>query len=133
MASDSRPPPPDAVRQILEAWGASRAQLRVLREQVEHATALAQARTHSGLAERELDRAYRALGEAVWAEVSRGTLALPEGLGGIGAALAALTRQVQAQGASLRELLAEGEALAGGREEKARSASKTVATHPRKR
>ena len=134
MASDSRSPPADAIRQILEAWEASRAQLALLREQVEHATSLAQAKVQSNLLERDLDRAYRALGEAVWAEVSRGTLRIPASLASVREALEGLTRQVQAQRASLGELLSEGEALATKASEKKQGpASKTMASNPRKR
>ena len=62
----------EMLRQIQAAWEEAQAQLHVLKSQVEHAAAMAQAKVGSNMLDRDLDRAYRDLGEAVWAEVSKG-------------------------------------------------------------
>jgi hypothetical protein len=127
------PPQSEVLKQIQQAWAEAQAQLVLLREQVEHATALAQAKVHSNLGERDLDRAYRDLGEAVWAEVSRGKLQLPAHLSGVKKALEQVTQKIQAQNASINDLLAEGADIARRLQEKMSHASKAVAPPNKKR
>ena len=121
------------LRQIQEAWNTAQAQLAVLREQVQHATAIAQAKVHSNVLDRDLDRAYRDLGEAVWAEVSKGKLQLPSHIAPVKKALEAVTTRIQQQNASINDLLAEGEEIAQRLQEKMSRASKAVANPPKKR
>lgn len=120
-------PQNDVVRQIQEAWAEAQAQLAVLREQVEHATAMAQAKVGSNMLERDLDRAYRDLGEAVWAEVSKGKLQLPSNLSSIRKLLEGVTQKIRVQNASINDLLAEGAEVAKRLQEKMSAASKGVA------
>jgi hypothetical protein len=121
------------LRQIQEAWTTAQAQLTVLREQVQHATQMAQAKVSSNVLVRDLDRAYRDLGEAVWAEVSKGKLQLPSQVAPVKKALEAVTTKIQAQNASINDLLAEGEEIAQRLQEKIARASKAVANPPKKR
>lgn len=122
----------DVVKQIQAAWEEAQAQLAVLREQVEHATAMAQAKVQTNMNQRELDRAYRDLGEAVWAEVSKGKLQLPSNLSSVKKSLETVTNKIRAQNASINDLLAEGADIARKLQEKMASASKGVA-HPQKK
>ena len=129
----AEPKPSDVVKQIQQAWNEAQAQLSVLREQVEHATALAQAKVTSNLGERDLDRAYRDLGEAVWAEVSKGKMQLPASLTSVRKALEAVTTKIQAQNGSINDLLDEGADIARRLQEKMAHASKGVASLNKKR
>lgn len=121
------------IRRIQQAWDEAQAQLGLLREQVEHAAALAQSKVRSNLLESELDRAYRDLGEAVWAEISKGKLQLPSQLGPVKKALHAVTVRIKAQKASIDDLLSEGAEVARRLQEKTSRASKAVAIAPKKR
>lgn len=123
----------DAVKQIQQAWDEAQAQLVLLREQVEHTTSMAQAKVQSNLLERDLDRAYRDLGEAVWAEVSKGKLQLSPSLSTVRKALEAVTAKIRAQNASINDLLAEGADIAQRLQEKMARASKAVAPPQKKR
>lgn len=124
-------PNAEVIKQIQAAWDEAQAQLAVLKEQVEHATAIAQAKVQSNLMERDLDRAYRDLGEAVWAEVSKGKLQLPQNLVTVRKLLESVTQKIRAQNASINDLLAEGAEIAKKLQEKMAHASKGVA-HPKK-
>lgn len=124
---------PDLVRDIQEAWREAQVQLGALREQVEYATRLAQAKVQGNTLERSLDKAYRALGEAVWKEVAKGRLALPSSLSAVRRAVDEVRKEVDAQQAGVADLIAEGEEVAGRAREKAKEASKAVAQPSRKR
>lgn len=102
------PSPTDTLKQIEQAWQHAQAQLAQLRTQVEKTTALAQAKVTANLLERDLERAYRDLGEAVWAQVSKGRLTLPREMAGVMKALEQVTLRIQEQNASLADLLSEG-------------------------
>ncbi len=121
------------LQQIQQAWAEAQAQLQVLREQVEYATKVAQAKVGSNVLDRDLDRAYRDLGEAVWAEVSKGKLQLPPNLGTIRKLLEGVTQKIRVQNASINDLLAEGAEVAQRLQEKLSRASKGVAGGPKKR
>jgi uncharacterized protein YoxC len=127
------PRQPDVVKQIQQAWDEAQAQLTLLRQQVEHTTSMAQAKVSSNLLERDLDRAYRDLGEAVWAEVSKGKLQLSSNLTLVRKALEAVTARIRAQNASINDLLAEGADIAQRLQEKMARASKAVAPPQKKR
>lgn len=106
-------PRQDTLRQIQAAWDAAQAQVTDLRAQVEHLASIAQAKVQQNLYERELDRAFRDLGEAVWAQVSKGKLQLPTSLASVMKALEQVTRKIQEQNRSINDLLAEGSEIAG--------------------
>ncbi|MCA3012698.1 MAG: hypothetical protein INH41_09910 [Myxococcaceae bacterium] len=126
--------PNDAVvKQIQAAWDEAQMQLQVLREQVDHLTNLAQTKVASNLLERDMDRAYRDLGEAVWAEVSKGRLQLGNNLTTVRKSLEVVTQKIQAQNASINDLLAEGAEIAKRLQEKMSAASKSVAPALKKR
>lgn len=121
------------LKQIQAAWDEAQAQLRALREQVEHLNAMAQAKVASNMLERDMDRAYRDLGEAVWAEVSKGRLQLGNNLTAVRKALEQVTQKIQAQNASINDLLAEGAEIAKRLQEKMSAASKAVAPGTKRR
>ena len=105
-------PRTETLKQIQEAWDAAQAQLTELRDQVEKTAALAQAKVASNFLERDLDRAYRDLGESVWAQVSKGRLQLPKELSSVLKALEVVTKKIQEQNASINDLLSEGAEVA---------------------
>jgi septal ring factor EnvC (AmiA/AmiB activator) len=131
------PAPPNTndavVKQIQAAWDEAQMQLQVLREQVDHLSNMAQAKVSSNMLERDMDRAYRDLGEAVWAEVSKGRLQLGNNLTTVRKALEVVTQKIQAQNASINDLLAEGAEIAQRLQEKMTAASKSVAPPPKRR
>lgn len=105
-------PRQETLKQIREAYDAAQAQLSELRQQVEKATVLAQAKVTSNVLERDLDRAYRDLGEAVWAQVSKGRMQLPPTLSSVLKALDVVTKKIQQQNQSINDLLSEGAEVA---------------------
>ncbi len=105
-------PRTDNTKNIQAAWQAAQEQVADLRAQVEHLAAVANAKVQQNLYERELDRAFRDLGEAVWAQVSKGKLQLPSTLSNVMKALAAVTSKIQEQNRSINDLLAEGAEIA---------------------
>ena len=123
----------DVVKQIQAAWDEAQAQLALLREQVEHTSNMAQAKVQSNLLERDLDRAYKELGEAVWAEVSKGRLQLPTNLSAVRKALEAVTQKIRAQNASINDLLAEGADIAKRLQQRMSQSGKGVAPGQKKR
>lgn len=123
----------EVLKQIQAAWDEAQAQLAMLREQVEHATNMATAKVQTNMNQRELDRAYRDLGEAVWAEVSKGKLQLPSNLSTVKKSLEVVTNKIRAQNASINDLLAEGADIAKRLQEKMTHASKGVASPQKKR
>ena len=131
------PPPPSSseatLQQIQAAWDEAQAQLRALREQVEHLNNMALAKVASNMLERDMDRAYRDLGEAVWAEVSKGRLQLGNNLTHVRKSLEVVTQKIQAQNASINDLLAEGADIARRLQEKMTAASKGVAPQTKRR
>ena len=102
----------DTLKQIQEAWDAAQEQLAQLRDQVERTATIAQAKVTQSFLERDLDRAYRDLGEAVWAQVSKGRLQLPNNLSAVLKALESVTKKIQEQNASINDLLSEGAEVA---------------------
>ena len=119
-------PRQETLKQIQQAWDAAQAQLTELREQVERTAQLAQVKVSQSFLERDLDRAYRDLGEAVWAQVSKGRLQLPKELGTVLKALEVVTKKIQEQNASINDLLSEGAEVASRLKGK-------LATGPKKR
>jgi hypothetical protein len=132
MSQDSKSTS-DVLRQIQAAWGEAQAQLALLREQVEHASQLAMAKVQANVYSRDLDRAYRDLGEVVWAEVSKGKLQLPPHLATVKKSLEQVTTRIQAQNASIHDLLAEGEEVAEKLQQKMGGVSKGLAGAQKKR
>ena len=94
---------------------------------------MAQAKVGSNMMDRDLDRAYRDLGEAVWAEVSKGKLNLPANLTAVRKLLDGVTQKIRAQNNSINDLLAEGTEIAKRLQEKMSSASKGLAGGVKKR
>ena len=125
-------PPTERLREIQAAWEAAQGQVIDLRKQVEHMANLAQAKVAQNMVERDLDRAFRDLGEAVWAQVSKGKLQLPPSFGSVMKALETVTRKIQEQNASINDLLAEGNDIAN-RLKKAATAKSAVASQNKKR
>ena len=136
MPDRLQPQPPqnnETLKQIQAAWEEAQAQLHVLKSQVEHAAAMAQAKVGSNMLDRDLDRAYRDLGEAVWAEVSKGKLQLPQTLTSVRKLLEGVTQKIRTQNNSINDLLAEGADIAKRLQERMSASSKGVAGAPKKR
>jgi hypothetical protein len=125
-------PQTETLRQIQAAWEAAQGQVTDLRKQVEHMASLAQAKVAQNLLERDLDRAFRDLGEAVWAQVSKGKLQLPPSFGIVMKALEKVTSKIQEQNASINDLLAEGNEIAN-RLKKTAAVKTAVASTNKKR
>ncbi len=125
-------PQTDTLRQIQAAWEAAQGQVTDLRKQVEHMASLAQAKVAQNMLERDLDRAFRDLGEAVWAQVSKGKLQLPSAFSSVMKALENVTKKIQEQNASINDLLAEGNEIAN-RLKKSAATKSAVASQPKKR
>lgn len=124
------PSPTETLKQIEQAWQQAQAQLTQLRTQVEKTTALALAKVNANGLERDLERSYRDLGEAVWAQVSKGRLTLPREMAAVMKALEQVTLRIQEQNASLNDLLSEGSEAA---DRLRKGPSKPVAPPARKR
>src|SRR5258708_34857769 len=90
-------PKQETLRQIQQAWDSAQAQLAELRDPVETTTRLAQAKVTQNFLERDLDRAYRDLGEAVWAQVSKGRPQLPPTLATVMEALSEARKKIHDQ------------------------------------
>ncbi len=125
-------PQAESIRQIQAAWESAQGQVIDLRKQVEHMASLAQAKVAQNMMERDLDRAFRDLGEAVWAQVSKGKLQLPSAFTSVMKSLENVTRKIQEQNASINDLLAEGNEIAN-RLKKAAATKSAVASQPKKR
>jgi hypothetical protein len=119
-------PRTEMLKQIQETWDAAQSQLSDLRDQVQRNAEMAQAKLTSNFLERDLDRAYRDLGEAVWAQISKGKLQLPPTLSSVMKALDVVTKKIQEQNATINDLLAEGAEVASKLKGK-------LATPPKKR
>src|SRR3954464_14779644 len=125
-------PQTETLKQIQAAWEAAQGQVADLRAQVEHMANLAQAKVAQNTYERDLDRAFRDLGEAVWAQISKGKLQLPPAMTAVMKSLEAVTRKIQEQNASINDLLAEGNEIAL-RLKKTAAAKNAVASRDKKR
>ena len=124
-------PQTETLKQIQAAFDAAQGQVIDLRKQVEHMASLASAKVQQNLLERDLDRAFRELGEAVWAQVSKGKLKLPSQFATVMKALETVTRRIQEQNASINDLFAEGAEIAN---RLAKTAAKSaVASQQKKR
>lgn len=125
-------PQAEKIREIQAAWEAAQGQVTDLRRQVEHMASLAQAKVSQNLLDRDLDRAFRDLGEAVWAQVSKGKLQLNASFTQVMKSLEIVTRKIQEQNASINDLLAEGNEIAN-RLKKTAAVKSAVASQPKKR
>lgn len=124
----------DVIQQIAHAWKTAQAQLEELRAAVERTGHMAQLKVQSEFTNRELDRAYRDLGEAVWAQAKKGALELPRGVSSAARAVEEVERKLAAQAADISDILSEGRELAGRmRAEKKGSAKTPLAAKGKKR
>ncbi|MGA9521934.1 MAG: hypothetical protein WBV82_10740 [Myxococcaceae bacterium] len=98
----------EVLRQLSEAWKTAQAQLDQLRSAVERTGDLAQLKLKSEFLHRELDRAYRDLGEVVWAEVKKGSMELPASVTAAATAVEEVERRQAAQASSINDLVGEG-------------------------
>ncbi|MBX5481491.1 MAG: hypothetical protein IRZ16_06565 [Myxococcaceae bacterium] len=111
------------MKQLTEAWRAAQAQLSELRAAVERTGEMAKLKVESEFLHRDLDRAYRDLGEAVWSQVKKGNLELPRQLQAAAKAVEEVERRQAEQAAAINEILSEGTEVAGRlRGEKAKTA-----------
>lgn len=99
-------------RQIAQAWDMAKSQLQRLREQVEKTAELANLKTKSDALERERDRALRNFGEAIYREVQKGTVRLPQALAGALRTMQEVERKLERQASDISDILAEGAEIA---------------------
>jgi hypothetical protein len=102
----------EALRQIQEAFQTAQARLHELRTAVESHSSLSRVKAESDLLHHLKERALRELGEAVWRQVQKGKLELPESLGPALRAVEEAERKISTQAQEIGDLLMEGEAAA---------------------
>lgn len=122
----------DVIKQITAAWETARVQLEELKAAVERNTQLAQVKLESTFLGRERDAALRDLGEAVYAEVKKGKLALPAGARAALEKVQGVDQRLADQAGEIAALLQEG-SEAADRLRKGNAAAKSVATKGKKR
>lgn len=126
-------PQSETLKNIQAAFESAQGQVLDLRKQVEHMANLAQAKVQQNLLERDLDRAFRELGEAVWAQISKGKLQLPSQFSTVMKALDAVTKRIQEQNASINDLFAEGNEIANRLARRTAAPKSGVASQQKKR
>lgn len=127
-------PQTETIRQIAEAWGEAKAQFAVLRQQVDRASRMANAKTQATFIGREKDQAFRDLGEAVWSAVKKGKVTLPPSLASALKAIETIEAREHAQAGEITALLQEGEEAASRMRQKPAPAKHSgVASRPKKR
>jgi hypothetical protein len=102
----------DILKQLTEAFSASREQLEDLKVAVARTTELAQIKLESSFLFREKDKSFRDFGEAVWGLVKNGKLTLPTSLEPAATAVRRADTRLQSQLDEVRELLKEGNEVA---------------------
>jgi hypothetical protein len=98
----------DVLKQLSQAWETAQRQLTEIRTQVEQTAALATAKVSLNTLERDLDKAYRDLGEAVWQQVQAGRIRLPKDVEKVQQAVDTVARRYEAENAGLKAMLDEG-------------------------
>jgi hypothetical protein len=98
----------DVLKQLSQAWETAQRQLSEIRTQVEQTAALATAKVSLNTLERDLDRAYRDLGEAVWQQVQAGRVRLPRDVEKVQRAVDEVARRYEQENAGLKAMLEEG-------------------------
>ena len=131
MAAD--PKQSETLRQIQAAFEASQAQLAELRQQVEKHASLAKAKTSSDFMQKEKDRVFRELGEAVFKQVQKGRLELPAAFAPLLKAIEQSLHKAESQAREITDLLQEGEETAQRLKQKNAGPSHSgVAPRPKK-
>jgi hypothetical protein len=102
----------ETLRQIQAAFEASQAQLAELRQQVERHSTLAKTKSNSDFVQKERERVYRELGEAVFKQVQKGRLELPATFAPLLKAIEQAQHKAEAQAREITDLLQEGEETA---------------------
>ncbi len=121
------------MEQIQAAWRSAQKQLADLRDAVERHGEMAGLKVQGELLTRELDRAYRDFGEAVWSAVKKGKLELPPSLEAPGKAISLVEQKQAARASAIQDLLAEGAEVAGRLREAKKSVTKPLAAKGKKR
>ena len=103
----------EVLKQIDEAWKTAQRQLEELRTAVERTGELAHLKLQNEVGQRDLDRAFRDLGQAVWNQVKVGAMSLPRPAADAGKLVEEAERKLAAQSASITEILSEGVEVAG--------------------
>lgn len=116
----------EVLKQLGQAWDQAQRQLVELRTQVEQTAAMATAKVNLNALERDLDRAYRDLGEAIWQQVQAGRVKLPSGVSALQKAVEVVQQRIEDENAGLRDLLAEGNEAASRLKPRSRTSSKTA-------
>ena len=103
----------EVLKQLGRAWEDAQRQLTQIRSPVEQTAARATAKGPLNALERELDKAYRNLGEAVWQQVQAGRIRLPKDVEKVQRAVDEVARRFEEENAGLKAMLDEGTESAG--------------------
>ena len=98
----------ELIRQISARWERAKQQLEELRLAVRQQGTLANAKLESAHLKRELDLAYRDLGEAVWAAYRQGTMKFPTSTLPAARAVRKAEQEQKAYALQIHDLLSEG-------------------------
>ena len=123
----------ELIRQITARWEHARQQLEKLKAAVRQQNELANARLESNSLKRELDLAYRALGEAVWAAYKKGTLKFPNSALPAARAVKKAEADQKAYVAQIQDLLNEGLEAVDRQSPRLSSPKTLLANRPKKR
>ena len=123
----------EVIKQIQQAFQQSQGQLAQLRTAVERTAELARMKSENDFLNREKERAFEALGEAVYRLVQKGKLELPAALAPQVKAVTDAERKVEIQASAIHDLLKEGEETAARLKVKNDATGKNVvASRPKK-
>lgn len=123
----------EVIKQIQQTFQQSQTQLAQLRTAVERTAELARMKSENDFLNREKDRAFEALGEAVYRLVQKGKLELPAALAPQVKAVSDAERKVEIQASAIHDLLKEGEETAARLKVKNDATGKNVvASRPKK-
>ncbi len=98
----------ELLRQIAARWERARQQLEGLRVAVRQQGALASAKLESSRLKRELDLAYRELGEVIWVAYKNGQLKFPNSSLPAARAVRKAEQEQKAYASQIHDLLSEG-------------------------
>ncbi len=110
MAADAKQS--EVMRQINEAFQAAQERLAQLRQAVDQNTELARANARSTVLKDQKEKALKELGDAVWRQVQKGKLQLPQGFASALKAVEAAEQAAEAHARELTDILREGEEVA---------------------
>ncbi|XXF81379.1 hypothetical protein P2318_16945 [Myxococcaceae bacterium GXIMD 01537] len=116
----------DVIRQIQQAFQTAQGQMVQLRTAVERTAELARMKSESDFLKLQKERAFEALGEAVYRLVQKGKLELPAAVAAEVKGVEEAERKAEAQASAILDILKEGEEAAARLKGKNDAAPKNV-------